>query len=673
METNGYEKTHISSKVVDEGTHNESFWRDQFEDAILYLFKSAIKPPRTFKKARIEDGDFLNVQVSDGEYHILFYNSKIVETTFIPLGEKTTGRSHAVVMKPEHTKTSFSENSESALLQTEGISVKIQKDPFNISYWYKGEEVISEKNGYRRTNDFETIQFNLTEDEVLYGTGERALPMNRRGYRLKLYNKPDYGYETHSELMNYCMPLVVSSREYALHFDNIPLGFIDLDSKQDNTLTYETISGRKTYQVVVGDSWPDMIDKYTDLTGKQPMPPRWILGNFSSRFGYHSEREVEHTIDLFKKDSIPVDAVIIDIYWFGKDIKGSMGNLSFYKDSFPDPERMIRNLKQEGVKTVLVSEPFILTTSHRWKEAVKNAVLATDSLDNPGRFDFYFGNTGLVDVFKPEARQWFWNIYKDLADLGVQGVWGDLGEPEMHPSWLIHATGTADAVHNSYGHEWAKLVYEGYQKDFPDERPFILMRAGSSGSQHYGLIPWSGDVNRSWGGLQSQPAIALQMGMQGLGYMHSDLGGFAGDNLDDELYVRWLQYGIFQPVFRPHAQETVPSEPVFRSDKAKHLAKRAIELRYKLLPYNYTLAFENSRSGVPLMRPLLFEEPENNMLLTMADTYLWGADFLVSPVMEPEIREVPVYFPGKSDWFDFYTGKKYMGGSTIAVNTVEDH
>ena len=163
---------------------------------------------------------------------------------------------------------------------------------------------------------------------------------------------------------------------------------------------------------------------------------------------------------------------------------------------------------------------------------------------------------------------------KGLHDKGIMGVWGDLGEPEVHPDDLVHATGSAQTIHNIYGHDWARMIYEGYKKDYPNERPFILMRAGYSGSQRFGMIPWSGDVNRTWGGLQSQPEIALQMGMQGMAYMHSDLGGFAGANLDDELYVRWLQYGVFQPIFRPHAQEEVPSEPVYRSDEAKGLSKK---------------------------------------------------------------------------------------------------
>jgi alpha-glucosidase (family GH31 glycosyl hydrolase) len=198
------------------------------------------------------------------------------------------------------------------------------------------------------------------------------------------------------------------------------------------------------------------------------------------------------------------------------------------------------------------------------------------------------------------------------------------------------------------------------------------MRAGHSGSQRYGLIPWSGDVNRTWGGLQSQPEISLQMGMQGLAYMHSDLGGFAGANLDDELYVRWLQYGVFQPVYRPHAQEDVPSEPVFRSEKAKALAKKAIELRYRLLPYNYNLIFENNQSGAPLMRPLFFED-ENNTLLTYSKTYLWGEDILVSPVLEAGLTQQEVYFPAGSNWIDFYSGTIYNGGTTQTIQLVESN
>ena len=635
---------------------------------------------RTFSGLK-KNANNLEVAVSDGKYQIRFYSEGIVETSFIPTGEKFNPESHAVVLPPNGITPDVKESARSIKYSTSGITVKIDKSPFKISYYYKDKALLSEKNGYGKksenTNDgktqaLETLDFNLAPDETLYGGGARVLGMNRRGNRLKLYNRAHYGYETKSELMNFCIPLVLSSKIYAVHFDNPAIGYLDLDSKKDNTLAYETISGRKTYQVIAGDSWEKLIANYTALTGRQPMPPRWALGNFSSRFGYRDQEMAQTTARHFKDKKVPVDAMIFDLYWFGKTIKGTMGNLEFDKENFPEPEKMLADLNAQGIKPILITEPFILTSSKKWQEAVDKKILATDASGNAFKFDFYFGNTGLIDIFKPEARNWFWNIYKDLAKQGVAGVWGDLGEPEVFPSNAFTVKGKADEVHNIYGHEWAKLVFEGYKKDFPEQRPFILMRSGYSGSQRFGMIPWSGDVSRSWGGLSGQPEIALEMGMQGLSYMHSDLGGFAGEYNDNELYLRWLQYGVFQPIFRPHAQELVASEVVFKDVVTMEKAKKLVELRYQMLPYNYTLAFQNHRSGIPLMRPLFFAEPENAALWMNSDTYLWGNDFLVTPIKSPGVNTASVYFP-KGNWFDFFTDRKYEGGKTATVDAPENH
>ena len=625
---------------------------------------------RIFEKVQLLENRTLKITVNDGVYKIVPYNNNIIETTFTPTGEVEKTESHAVILEPKDIDISFVETANEVVLMTGEIVTKVQKSPFQIKYYHNNKLLISEAKGYVKNDSLETIDFNIKSNEILYGGGARALGMNRRGNRLKLYNKAHYGYETRSELMNYTMPIVVSSDKYLLHFDNAPIGFLDLDSKQNNHLMYETISGRKTYQIVAASTWPKLIDQYTNLTGKQPMPPRWALGNFTSRFGYHSQYEVEKTINKFKDLNVPVDAVILDLYWFGKTITGTMGNLEVFRDSFPDFEGMISRLKAKGVKTITITEPFVLTTSNRWKEAVKQQVLATDSLGKPYTYDFYFGNTGLIDIYNPKGASWFWSIYKGLREKGIVGIWGDLGEPEVHPTALKHYNSSADEVHNIYGHDWAGLIYKGYKNDFSEERPFILMRAGYSGSQRYGMIPWSGDVNRTWGGLQSQTEIALQMGLQGLGYMHSDLGGFAGDNLDDELYTRWLQYGVFQPIFRPHAQEEVPSEPVYRSEEALKLSKKAIALRYALLPYNYHLVFENNTQGLPLMRPLFFEDSRSEMN-TVSSTYFWGNDFLISPVTNAGQGQQMVDFPNTGNWYDFYNNKAYVGGKSQFVNTVK--
>ncbi|PRC95187.1 TIM-barrel domain-containing protein [Solimicrobium silvestre] len=618
----------------------------------------------------------LELSTNDGKYLIKPYSDNIVETSFIPTGEVFNPNSHAVIMNPMTPtviKAKLTATPTAIEFATSGIVVKVDKSPFMISYSYHGKQLTSEKEGYIKDERGETLSFNLDNNEALYGAGARALGMNRRGNRLPLYNKAHYGYEDHSTQMNFSIPLVFSSKMYGIHFDNAPIGYLDLDSKHENTLTYETISGRKTYQLIAGNDWAQLVDNYTKLTGRQPLPPRWAFGNFSSRFGYHSEAEARATVDKFITEKIPLDAIIFDLYWFGKEIKGTMGNLEFDADNFPTPKKMIDDFSYLGVKTILITEPFILTTSKKWDEALQKNILATDEHGQAFTYDFYFGHTGLIDIFNPAGKAWFWSFYKQFTKLGVAGWWGDLGEPEVHPTGLLHQTGSADEMHNIYGHNWAKLIADGYQKDFPEQRPFILMRSGYSGSQRFGMIPWSGDVNRTWGGLQSQPEIALQMGLQGMAYMHSDLGGFAGANLDDELYSRWLQYGVFQPIFRPHAQEEVAAEPVFREQKAKQLAKAAIELRYQLLPYNYTLAFENNQQGLPLMRPLFYEEPQHRALYDVANSYLWGHEFLVKPVLDAGITATSVYFPRSANWFDFYTGQRYLAGTTQAVAVTQDH
>jgi alpha-glucosidase (family GH31 glycosyl hydrolase) len=618
--------------------------------------------------------DRIEIQVSDGTYYIEVLNDFIVHTSFFPYNKELSDFSFAAVMQAEKIDFTLTEEGNNISVRSKGICLKITKSPFRIQYFNQDEFLIAENRGFTMRDSLMTLNFGIDKSEVLYGGGARVLGMNRRGNRLQLYNRAHYGYETRSELMNYTLPLFLSSKKYAVLFDNASAGFLDLDSQKNNEVSYETETGIPNYYVVAGNSWLHLTEQYTRLTGTQPLPPRWAFGNFSSRFGYHSQAETEATVKKFQKENIPLDAVIIDIYWFGKDIKGTMGNLQWYADSFPNPEKMIRRFSKKGVKTILVTEPFILTTSKRWQEAVDEKILATDTHGKPYTYDFYFGNTGLIDIFDTTAQNWFWNIYKGLTLQGIGGWWGDLGEPEVHPSPLQHVNGSADEVHNAYGHEWARLIYEGYKKDFPETRPFILMRAGYAGSQRYGMIPWSGDVSRSWGGLVPQPEISLQMGMQGLAYMHSDLGGFAGgDTINNELYRRWLQYGIFQPVYRPHAQEHIPAEPVFQSEPTRNNARQSIEMRYRLIPYIYNMAFENSRTGKPLMMPLFFTGDPNPELAVYDQAYLWGDALLVSPVKQPGLTHQDIYLPRGTNWTDFYSGEIAEGGQTITATLHKDH
>ena len=561
-------------------------------------------------------------------------------------------------------------------LKLNNIAAHVDKATHAISYSVNGKIVAKEQGGLSISSKGVSLSFALDKNEKLYGGGQRVLGMDRRGHSMPLYNKAHYGYTTSSNQMYFGLSAVMSSKNYSVLFDNTASGELDIGKTNSDELLFKAQGGRASYIMVLGENLEDTVTNTVAVTGKQPLPPRWLLGNFASRFGYKSQNEVMDVVDAFNTQDIPVDAVVLDLYWFGKDIKGHMGNLSWDAATFPEPEKMISELRAQDVKTVLITEPFILTTSKQWESAVANNALAQNDNGAPYTFDFYFGNTGLVDVFSEAGQNWFWQYYEKLAAQGVAGWWGDLGEPEVHPDDIQHmwqSTKVSGAeVHNAYGHQWAKTVYNNLTALQPDTRPFVLMRSGFLGSQRYGMVPWTGDVSRSWGGLKPQVELALQMSVFGMAYTHSDLGGFAGgETFDPELYTRWLQFGTFSPVFRPHAQDNIAPEPIFHADPVKSIARKFIQLRYDMLPYNYSLAFENALYGTPLMRPVAMAYGESDWFEN-ADSYLWGDGLLVSPVTSANQTVWPTKLP-EGVWFDFFSDMKYQGGQTVNYPLSQDN
>lgn len=611
-----------------------------------------------------EDG--LHISTTDGRLRLSFRGHDAIEAHYLPEGRRQLP-SFAIAPDAPLTEGRLVDSPDRLVYAADGLRAVVHKAPLRIEYFRGGTRLLAEEAGLFHHETLRGFRFQLAEGEQLMGTGQRVLGMDRRGHRLPLDNRPHYGYGTESEQMYFSLPAVLSDRKYLLLFDNSARGWVDLGKSEPDVLQFEAPAGRTAYVVVAGESYPEIIRNYVAVTGAPPLPARWTLGNYASRFGYRSEAEAREVVRLFREHDIPLDAIVLDLYWFGPDIKGHMGRLDWDRQAFPDPEGMLRDFAGDGVRTILVTEPFILTSSSRWEEAVREDVLARDLAGRPKTFDFYFGNTGIVDIFSPRARDWFWGIYRGLTAQGVTGWWGDLGEPEVHPHDTVHSLGTADEVHNAYGHEWARLVYEGLRADFPGRRPFVMMRAGFAGSQRYGMVPWTGDVDRSWDGLRSQVELALQMGLFGFGWIHSDLGGFAGgEAFDAELYLRWLQYGVFQPVFRPHAQEHIAPEPVFHDERTRGLAREAVRLRYRLLPYHYTLAWEHASTGLPLMRPLFFLDEADPALVARTDAYLWGDAFLVAPVVDPGATEKTLALP-RGVWFDFHDGRRHEGGQSVVL------
>ncbi|MDB5195918.1 MAG: glycoside hydrolase family 31 protein, partial [Flaviaesturariibacter sp.] len=489
-------------------------------------------------------------QQISSKFKITYYADNIIKIVAVPAKglSKTENISDAVLLKPvniskrSHTVTATNSNS---LLVDRTLKIMLRD---SASSW--------------------GLQFSLQAGEQIFGGGERALPLNRRGYRLNLYNQPAYGYSEGAENLNYSVPFITSSKGYGLFFDNPSKGYLDIGKTSPDVLEYGAYSGELNVYVIFGN-YQQILQSYYKLTGTQPLPPRWALGNLMSRFGYTSEAQVKDILGKMKSENIPVDAVIFDLFWFGDSIKGTLGNLDWMnKKAWPAPKQMISDFKKDGIQTILVTEPFFVETSKNY--AASKPFLAVDSSRKPYYLtDFYFGKGGLIDIFREDAQNWFWQFYKRQMNNGVEAWWGDLGEPERHPSNLYHNLKdqgqkrlfSADEVHNLYGHNWTKMLYNNYAKDFPNRRLFSLNRAGFAGSQHYSIFPWTGDVSRSWSGLRAQLPVLLGMSMSGVPYVHSDAGGFAGGEGDNELYIRWLQFAAFTPIFRPHGTALYDVDP----------------------------------------------------------------------------------------------------------------
>lgn len=613
-----------------------------------------------------------NIVTDHGLIMVRPYTANILGISFSASGKEEADTSHSVVLKPGIVYRKTSKLNGGYLLESGNLSVYANSQPFFLTYIFKGDTLLKETDGFFSESGNFGVRFRLDPSEAIFGAGERAVSIDRRGFRFPLYNRPFYGYEFGATMLNYSMPLTFSSKGYAVLFDNPQKGYVDIGKTDPNVLEWGTMGGTLRYFVVTADNWPELSGNYTSLTGKQSLPPRWALGNLQSRMAYRNQAETDSIVTLMQKKKFPMDAIILDFYWFGDSIQGHLGNLDWYRKAWPNPEGMIADFKKKGIKTILITEPYVIDTVANYKDAASKGVFVTDSLGRPYLDkQFYFGRGSLIDIFKPEARDWFWNKYNKQIQIGIAAWWGDLGEPESHPADIYHITGKADEVHNIYGHYWDKMLFEKYAQNYPETRLFHLQRSGFAGSQRYSAFPWTGDVSRSWGGLQAQLPLLLTMSISGLGYIHSDAGGFAQGVKDDELYTRWLQFAVFTPILRPHGS-VIPSEPVYWSEKTQEVVRKYMQLRYALIPYNYTLAWQNTTKGLPLMRPMFYMSKADTAALNANNQYFWGDNLLVAPVIQKGLTSRSVYLPA-GNWFDYHTGIQYSGGQLIEYPlTIDD-
>lgn len=617
-------------------------------------------------------GNTLTVTSRTGKLLITPCSNDIVKVAVVPTGENVAEKvSKSVVVTPRQVRFDVENVDNKIVLKLyNGNEVVVDKSTSLVSFNLRGKTVLEESAGITRNGKERVISFKSRDEESFYGCGERGVSYDLKGDTMVMFNKQNYAYGKgdRTSQMNITVPFYISSLGYGVYFDDYTASKLVLK----NPVEYITESRTPvSYYFIASDKGDiaGVVKNYTELTGRQELAPFWALGYITSKYGYRTQAETEGVIDTLRREGYPVDGIVLDLYWYGQET--DMGRLAWNKTQWPDHKGMLAKLKADGVKTVIISQPYInkIGAIDNYNQFKAAGYLTFDSVGNTHDVTTWVGEAGMFDVSNPATREWLWNRYKQLTDEGVTGWWGDLGEPEVHPLTIRHHNGeTASEYHNIYGNEWSRIIYDGFKKNYPNVRLMTLMRGGTAGLQRFSVFPWSTDVGRSWAGLQAQVPIMINSALSGFGYMSHDVGGFAVDPenpVNEELYARWLQLGLFTPVFRTHS--TVKAEPYhYTAPGYQEAFKRIIKARYEWLPYNYTLAYENAVSGAPFVRPLNFYDTEKNVATSdIEDQYLWGRNVLVAPIIEPGKTSRNVYFPA-GKWYSMENPMVSFTGPIVA-------
>jgi len=451
---------------------------------------------------------------------------------------------------------------------------------------------------------------------------------------------------------------------------------LSLFSEAGRSIDYYFINGSNADEVIMG---------YRQLTGKAPIMPRWAMGLWQSRERYKTQSELLDVVKEYRKRNIPLDNIVLDWFYWEEDKWGDHG---FDRKRFPDPEGMIAEIHEKLNARIMISVwPKFYKNTHNYEIMDKNGWLYPENIKRgtkdwvgPGYLSTFY------DAFNPEARKEYWKqIYDSLYVKGIDAWWMDATEPDIESNTSPEtrkklmspiALGPSEEYFNAYSLLHTQGVYEGQRGVDPDKRVFILTRSAFAGQQRNAAAVWSGDVASRWIDLKNQIAAGINMAASGIPYWTTDIGGFSlerrfenptGKDLDEwrELNLRWFQFGAFCPLFRIHGQ--YPFREIFNMAPENHSVYKSMvyydKLRYRLMPYIYSLAGLTYHNDYTIMRPLFMDNPSDTNVFNIKDEFMFGPALLVCPVYTYAAREKEVYLPATSGWYDLLTGEYYIGGS----------
>lgn len=615
---------------------------------------------------------------------LTFNSSSVVKVWFDPTGKFTrNNESFAVVneLLEDIGEINVDEQPACYEIYTSKLRVRLNKNPMQLQIFDKYQKLIFsdfKEKGHISDATSKKAYKVLRKDEQFFGLGEKTGTLNRRGKEYKMWNSDKPCYSTTEDPLYKSIPFFMSSYRYGIFLDNTYKTEFKFGTESDEYYSFEAPNGEFIYYFIFGKDYKEIQQQYISLTGKPIMPPKWALGFSQCRGLYTSEDQALEIASEFRKREIPCDIIYQDIGW-----TQGLQDFNWRKGNYKNPKAMLQTLKEKGFKMILSQDPVISqATKEQWKEADKLGYFTKDirsgkSYDMPWPWG---GNCGVVDFTKPEVADWWGKQQQKPIDDGVSGFWTDMGEPawsneeDLDRLNMKHHLGMHDEIHNVYGLTWDKVVKEQFEKRNPNKRVFQMTRAAYAGLQRY-TFGWTGDsgngndVLEGWGQMANQVAMGISAGLGGIPFWTTDISGYCGDITDypamAELYTRWMQFGVFNPLSRAHHEGDNAAEPWAFGEVAEKNSKAAIELKYQLFPYLYSYARKAHDTGLPIVRGLFMEYPNDEQATNVDDQFLFGEELLVAPVLKKGERVKRVYLP-EGEWIDFNDKKTvYLGGQTI--------
>jgi len=620
-----------------------------------------------------EKADGVMLKMKPGALKLEVFAPRIIRVVYRPGDTLSETKSLAVVAKPARTRWTVAESDNDVRLDTDELGVRVNRATGAVGFYDQtGQPLLMEsaEGGKSLTPDnvggIATLrsrqEFALSPEEAIYGLGQhQGGLMNYRGATIHLQQRnPGES----------AVPVLVSSRGYGVLWDNPAVTDVDVGKRDSGTLAWTSEAADTIdYYFLYGPALDRVIADYRDLTGAAPLFGKWAWGFWQCKEHYASQRELLDVVERYRSLQVPLDGIIQDWqYW----TPNPWGSHRFDTNRYPNMIQLMRKLHGTNTHLIISVWARFDVGCSNWLELKNAGCLYTQVLANV----YPRGQGQWYDAFNPVGRRIYWKqISKALFSKGIDGWWLDASEPELGGHWgefrnYTTAAGPGIEVFNAYPLMQTAGIYAGQRAETSKKRVFILTRSAYAGQQRNAAVTWSGDIHGTWDVFARQIPVGLNFSVSGIPYWNTDTGGFFGGDPADpgyaELFTRWFQFSAFCPMFRVHG--TGKPKEMWRFDtNTQNILIRYDQLRYRLLPYIYSVSWMVTSEGYSMMRGLVMDFRQDTNVYNIPDQYLFGPALMANPVTRARATSRNVYLPAGTSWTDFWTGKSYPGGQTIGV------